>query len=121
MKSLDELKKIHDRAQSKIAARGKHEDTKILVGMSTCGISAGAKPVMDEFIDKISEYNLKNISVTPVGCIGECAIEPIVEIYKGNERTTYCRLDKNAVERIVIEHIIGGNVVLDYVIGKYRL
>ncbi len=121
MKSLDDLKKIRDAAQSKIADRGKHNDIKILVGMSTCGISAGAQPVMDKFIEKIAENNLKNVSVTPVGCIGECAIEPIVEVYQGDERTTYCRLDVEAVERIINEHIIGGNVVLDYVIGKYRL
>jgi NADP-reducing hydrogenase subunit HndB len=81
MKSLKDLKKIHDAAQSKIANRGMHDDMKILVGMSTCGISAGAQPVIDKFIEKIAEYNLKNVSVTPVGCIGECAIEPIVDIY----------------------------------------
>jgi len=121
MKSLKDLKKIHDAAQSKIANRGMHDDMKILVGMSTCGISAGAQPVIDKFIEKIAEYNLKNVSVTPVGCIGECAIEPIVDIFQGNNRTTYCRVDVEATERIIKEHIIGGKIVLDYVIGKYRL
>ena len=121
MKSLDDLKKIRDAAQSKVSMRGKNDGIRILVGMATCGISAGARPVMNKFVERIAEYNLEKVTVTPVGCIGECAIEPIVEVLQGEDRTTYCRVDVEAVERIVNEHIIGGNVVLDYVIGKYRL
>ena len=122
MKSLDDLKKIRDAAQSKVTMRGKDDGRiRILVGMATCGISAGARPVMNTFVEKIAEKGLLHVTVTPVGCIGECAIEPIVEVLKGEERTTYCRVDVEAVERIFNEHIIGGKVVLDYVIGKYRL
>ncbi|MCK5762160.1 MAG: (2Fe-2S) ferredoxin domain-containing protein [Candidatus Izimaplasma sp.] len=121
MKSLDDLKKIRDAAQNKVQMRGKNDGTRILVGMATCGISSGARPVMNKFVEKVAEYNLKNVTVTPVGCIGECAIEPIVEVLQGEKRTTYCKVDVEAVERIINEHIIGGKVVLDYVIGKYRL
>ncbi len=121
MKSLDDLKKIRDAAQSKVQMRGKNEGIRVLVGMATCGISAGARPVMNKFVEKIAEYNLDKITVTPVGCIGECAIEPIVEILQGENRTTYCRVDVEATERIIKEHLIGGKVVSDYVIGKYRL
>ena len=122
MKSLDDLKKIRDAAQSKVTMRGKDDGRiRILIGMATCGISAGARPVMNTFVERIAENNLLNVTVTPVGCIGECAIEPIVEVLQGEDRTTYCRVDVEAVERIFKEHIIGGKVVLDYVIGKYRL
>jgi len=121
MKSLDDLKKIRDAAQSKVTMRGKNDGIRILVGMATCGISAGARPVMNTFVERIAEHKLEKVTVTPVGCIGECAIEPIVEVLQGEERTTYCRVDVEATERIFKEHIMGGKVVSDYVIGKYRL
>lgn len=121
MKSLDDLKKIRDAAQFKVTMRGKNEGIRILVGMATCGISAGARPVMNKLVEEIAEKDLLNVTVTPVGCIGECAIEPIVEVLEGENRTTYCRVDADVAERIVNEHIIGGKVVQDNLIGKYRL
>ena len=121
MKSLDDLKKIRDGAQSKVAMRGNNDGTRILVGMATCGISAGARPVMNLFVEEIAKRDLNTVTVTPVGCIGECAIEPIIEVLQGDERTTYCRVDEEAAKRIFDEHVIGGKIVDDYVIGKYRL
>lgn len=121
MKSLDDLKKIREAAQKKVTMRGKNDGTRVLVGMATCGISAGARPVMNKFVEEIAKRDLNTVTVTPVGCIGECAIEPIVEVLQGDERTTYCKVDEKAVERIITEHIIGGKPVTDYVIGKYRL
>lgn len=121
MKSLDDLKKIRDAAQRKVTMRGKNEGVRILVGMATCGISAGARPVMTKLVEEITEKDILDVTVTPVGCIGECAIEPIVEVLEGDKRTTYCRVDVDVAERIINEHIIGGNVVQDNLIGKYRL
>lgn len=121
MKSLDDLKRIRDAAQKKVTMRGKNDGIRILVGMATCGISAGARPVMNKFVEEIASRDLEKVTVTPVGCIGECAIEPIVEVLQGEERTTYCRVDIEAVERIINEHIVGGKVVSDHVIGKYRI
>lgn len=121
MKSLDDLKKIRDGAQNKVVMRGKHDGTRILVGMATCGISAGARPVMNKFVEEIAKRDLNTVTVTPVGCIGECAIEPIVEVLQNGERTTYCRVDEEVAERIFNEHVVGGKVVSDHVIGKYRL
>ena len=121
MKSLDDLKKIREAAQQKVNMRGKNDGMRVLVGMATCGISAGARPVMNKFVEEIAKRDLDNVTVTPVGCIGECAIEPIVEILEGEDRTTYCRVDEEAVERIIAEHIVGGKPVKDYVIGKFRI
>lgn len=121
MKSLDDLKKIRDAAQNKVVMRGKTVGIRILVGMATCGISAGARPVMNLFVEKIAERDLNTVTVTPVGCIGECAIEPIVEVLQGEDRTTYCRVTEEVAERIFNEHIVGGKVVSDNVIGKYRI
>jgi len=121
MKSLDDLKKIRDASQSKVTMRGKNDGTRILVGMATCGISAGARPVMNLFVEEIAKRDLNTVTVTPVGCIGECAIEPIVEVLQGENRTTYCRVDEEVAKRIFNGHVIGGKIVNDYVIGKYRL
>lgn len=121
MKSLDDLKKIREAAQQKVSMRGKNSGMRVLVGMATCGISAGARPVMNKFVEEIAKRGLDKVTVTPVGCIGECAIEPIVEILEGDDRTTYCKVDEEAVERIITEHILGGKPVKDYVIGKYRI
>jgi len=121
VKSLEDLKRIRDAAQRKVTMRGKNDFTRILVGMATCGISAGARPVMNKIVEEIAEKDLQNVTVTPVGCIGECAIEPIVEVLEGEKRTTYCRVDVDVAERIINEHIIGGKVVEDNLIGKYRL
>ena len=121
MKSLDDLKRIRDAAQKKVTMRGKNDGIRILVGMATCGISAGARPVMNKLVEEIAEKDIKDVTVTPVGCIGECAIEPIVEVLEGEKRTTYCRVDVEVAERIINEHIIGGKAVQDNLIGKYRL
>ena len=121
MKSLDDLKKIREAAQRKVTMRGKNDGPRILVGMATCGISAGARPVMNYLVEEVANKDIKDVTVTPVGCIGECAIEPIVEVLQGEERTTYCRVDVKVAERIIKEHIIGGKVVEDNVIGKFRL
>ncbi len=121
MKTLDDLKKIRDAAQKKVSMRGKNDGTRVLVGMATCGISAGARPVMNKFVEELSNRSLDDVTVTPVGCIGECAIEPIVEVLEGEKRTTYCRVDVRVAERIVKEHIVGGKVVQDFVIGKFRI
>ena len=121
VKSLEDLKKIRDAAQKKVTMRGKNDGTRILVGMATCGISAGARPVMNTFVEEIATRDLGNVTVTPVGCIGECAIEPIVEVLMGEDRTTYCRVDVDVAKRIIEEHIVGGKVVEDNVIGKFRL
>ncbi len=121
MKSLDDLKKIREAALKKVTMRGKNDGIRVLVGMATCGISAGARPIMNKFVEEVANQELEHVTVTPVGCIGECTIEPIVEIIQGDERTTYCKVDSEAVDRIIKEHIIGGNPVQDYVIGKYRL
>ena len=113
MKSLDDLKKIRDANQNKVAMRGKNNGTRILVGMATCGISAGARPVMNLFVEEIAKRDLNTVTVTPVGCIGECAIEHIGEGLQGEDRTTYGRVDEEAAERIFNEHRIGGKVVND--------
>lgn len=113
MKSLAELKKIREEAASKINLRTAKNGYRIVVGMATCGISAGARPVLAAFVEQVAERKLENVTVTQVGCLGECALEPIVEVFdaEGN-RTTYAEVHLSDVETILEQHIVGGTVVI---------
>lgn len=117
MKSIEELKKIREEAKQSISMRGSKDGYRILVGMATCGIASGAKPVMAKFVNEVAKNNLENVVVTQVGCIGQCAHEPIVEVVDVEGRkTVYANIDESKVEEIIESHI-KNNVVVD----KYKL
>ena len=119
MKSLEELKAIRERAQQQLNLRQDNPDTiRVVVGMATCGIAAGAKPVLNAFLEEISRRNLKNITVSQTGCIGVCRLEPIVEVYvPGEEKVTYVKVKPEMVPSIVSEHLVNHRIVTDYTIG----
>lgn len=120
MKSLEELKKLREAAQSSLDLRTLKDGYRIVVGMATCGIAAGARPVLTKFVEEVANRKIENVTVTQVGCIGECALEPIVEVVdKDGNRTIYGLVHVEDVEKILEEHIIGGKVLesktLDYI------
>ena len=119
MKSLAELAAIRARMIEQVNLRKDDNiDTRIVVGMATCGIAAGAKPVLNAFLEEISRRNLKNITVSQTGCIGVCRLEPIVEVYvPGEEKVTYVKMTADKVPTIVAQHIVNKQVVTDYTIG----
>lgn len=119
MKSLEELKVIRDRMQKQMDLREPGEDNiRVVVGMATCGIAAGARPVLNAFLEEISKRSLKNVTVTQTGCIGVCRLEPIAEVYfPGEEKVTYVKLDPEKVPRIVAEHLVNHHPVSEYTIG----
>lgn len=114
MKSLAELKKIREEAANKINLRTAKDGYRVAVGMATCGITAGARPVLAAFVEKVAEKGLNNVTVTQVGCLGECALEPVVEVFdaEGN-RTTYAEVHVEDVEKIINEHLVAGHVVTE--------
>jgi NADP-reducing hydrogenase subunit HndB len=118
MKTLAELKAIRDRAREQVDLRRDDAGTRIVVGMATCGIAAGARPVMLQFIEEINRRGLKDVTVSQTGCIGMCRLEPMVEVYTpDNEKVTYVKVKPEMVGRIVAEHIVNGAIVKDYTIG----
>jgi len=119
VKSIAELEKIRQETLDRVAYRkDSGNETRVVVGMATCGIAAGARPVMLAFMDEIHKRNLKSITVSQTGCIGMCRLEPMVDvIVPGKEKVTYVNLTADMVPRIVTEHIVNGNPVLDYTIG----
>lgn len=121
MKSLAELKKIREEAASKINLRTAKDGFRVVVGMATCGITAGARPVLAAFVEQVAEKNLENVTVTQVGCLGECALEPVVEVFdaEGN-RTTYAEVHVSDVAKILEQHIIGGKVVTEKTLAEIK-
>ena len=122
MKSLAELAAIREKMQSKVVIREGAATTRVVVGMATCGIAAGARPVLNAFVDGINKEALTDkVTVTQTGCIGICQYEPVVEIYEeGKEKVTYVKLDAAKATEIVEKHLKGGNVVTEYTIGAYK-
>lgn len=120
MKSLAELAAIKEKMQGKVVMREGSGDTRVVVGMATCGIAAGARPVLASFVEKVAAAGLADkVTVTQTGCIGMCQYEPIVEIYEaGKEKVTYVKMDAEKAARVVEEHLKGGNVVEEYTINS---
>lgn len=118
MKSLDELKKIREASLANMEMRNTNKDVRIVVGMATCGIAAGARPVLNAIIEEIGKRNLLNVQVVQTGCIGMCTFEPIVEVIKGDsEKVTYVNVDPEKAKRIIAEHIVNNKIIKEYTIG----
>lgn len=118
MKTIQELEEIRRKTLDSINVRKDRSGTRVVVGMATCGIAAGARPVLLSIMDEVKKYNLSDVVVAQTGCIGMCRLEPIVEVYKpGEEKVTYIKVNPSKAIRIVNEHIIQGKVVDEYTIG----
>ena len=119
MKSLEELKAIREKMKRQMDLRENDENSiRVVVGMATCGIAAGARPVITAFLDEINRRGLTNVTVSQTGCIGVCRLEPVAEVFvPGEEKVTYVRLRPEMVPAIVEQHLVNHNVVQDYTIG----
>lgn len=118
MKSLEELKKIREKMQNKVILREGSAEKRIVVGMATCGIAAGARPVLNTFVEEIAKRNLTGtVEVGQTGCIGMCRFEPIVEVFEGDKRVTYVYVNPEKAKEIVEKHIVGGEPIVEYTIG----
>ena len=119
MKSLAELKAIRDKAQAEMQMRQQNPNAaRVLVGMATCGIAAGARPVLNAFVEEIAKRGLKDVTVTQTGCIGICQYEPVVEIeIPGEEKVTYVKMTPEKAVKVVNDHLVNHNVITEYTIG----
>ena len=119
MKSLAELQAIKEKMQNKVALRDGSGEMRVVVGMATCGIAAGARPVLNKFSEEIEKRGLSNVTVTQTGCIGMCQYEPIAEVMvPGKEKVTYVKLTEEKVARIIADHIVNGIPVAEYTVGE---
>ena len=120
MKSLAELKAIKDRMKSKVILREGQGDIRVVVGMATCGIAAGARPVLNTLVEEVNNADLyEKVTVSQTGCIGFCQLEPIVEVYEaGKEKITYVKMTPEKAKEVVEKHLKGGNVVTEYTVAS---
>lgn len=120
MKSLAELQAIRDKARASVNLRENAEaETRVLVGMATCGIAAGARPVLNAFVEEVAKRGLRDIMVTQTGCIGICQYEPVVEVFTPDgQKTTYVKMTAEKAVKVVADHLVNGSVVTEYTIGS---
>ena len=118
MKTLAELAAIRDKMQNNVTIREGEGQTRIVVGMATCGIAAGARPVLNAFVEGVADAGLGDtVTVTQTGCIGICQYEPVVEVFEaGKDKVTYVKMTADKVKRVLDEHIKGGSPVAEYTI-----
>ena len=118
MKSLEELKAIRERMQGQVGMRSESAtDTRVVVGMATCGIASGARPVLTTLSEAVVEKKIENVIVTQTGCIGLCQYEPIVEVLApGQEKVTYVKMTPEKALEVVEKHLLRGQVITEYTI-----
>ena len=121
MKSLAELAAIREKMQNKVVIREGSASTRVVVGMATCGIAAGARPVLNAFVEGIAKEGLsEKATVVQTGCIGICQYEPVVEIYEGESKTTYVKMTAEKAAKVIEEHVKNGKVVTEFTIGAQK-
>lgn len=123
MKSLAELQAIKDKMKDKVVLREGSGDIRVVVGMATCGIAAGARPVLNAFVEEVNHLNLNDkVTVSQTGCIGICQFEPVVEIFEaGKEKVTYVKMTPEKAKEVVECHLQGGKVLAEYTLKDEQL
>ncbi len=123
MKSLAELQAIREKMKDKVVLREGSNDVRVVVGMATCGIAAGARPVLNAFVEEVNKEGLSSrVTVSQTGCIGICQFEPVVEVYEaGKEKVTYVKMTAEKAKEVVEKHIKGGKVIAEYTVDRAKL
>ena len=122
MKSLAELAAIKEKMQNKVVLREGSGDIRVVVGMATCGIAAGARPVLNAFVEGVNKEGLSDkVTVTQTGCIGICQLEPIVEVFEaGKDKVTYVKMTAEKAKKVAEQHLKNGKIVSEYVITETK-
>ena len=120
MKSLAELAAIREKMKDKVVLREGTGEIRVVVGMATCGIAAGARPVLNAFVEEVTKAGLgEKVTVSQTGCIGVCQFEPVVEIFEADkEKVTYVKMTAEKAAEVVEKHLKGGNIVSEYTISN---
>ncbi len=123
MKSLAELQAIKDKMKDKVVLREGTNDIRVVVGMATCGIAAGARPVLNALVESVNELGLSNkVTVSQTGCIGICQFEPVVEVFEaGKEKVTYVKMTAEKAKQVAESHLQGGKVLTEYTLSEGEL
>ena len=123
MKSLAQLEAIKAKMRDKVVLREGTGEIRVVVGMATCGIAAGARPVLNAFVEQVNAEGLsEKVSVTQTGCIGICQFEPVVEVFEaGKEKVTYVKMTPEKVSEVVAKHLKGGTPVAEFTVASSEI
>lgn len=117
--SIEDLDKITQRVKKVTLLREGAGRAKITVHMGTCGISAGAREIMNTLLEEFEKRNINDVIITSSGCAGLCSREPMATVELRDEAPVkYADLNPEKIRRILIEHILGGKVVTEYALAK---
>lgn len=116
IKSLQELMKVKENAQSKVDLRVKGDNienlVQVKVAMATCGIASGARDIMNTFVEESAKAGLDNVVVTQTGCMGYCYAEPTVEItLPGEKPVVYGDVTVDRAKEIIEKTIKNGELL----------
>lgn len=122
MKSLADLQAIRDKMKTIMNIRDENADGyRVVVGMATCGIAAGARPVLTALLDEVSNRNLQNVIITQTDCLGICQYEPVVEVIsQDGNKTTYVNMTAEKARKVIADHLVNNNVVSAFTIGNVK-
>jgi len=115
MKTVEDLRRLREEVRNMTRLREGEAEVRIVVGMGTCGIAAGARETLNTFVSEIAERGLANVVVTQTGCVGLCEREPVVEVNAPDGRTLYGRVTPEKARRILLSHVMGGTVIEEWV------
>lgn len=115
MKSLAELDKLREKLQQEMKVRGNDHDVSVTVSMGTCGIAAGAREIVKALLDELKEQGLNEVALTQTSCAGLCQHEPLLEVTKNNEKTTYINVDQDKAKEIVRKHLVAGEIIKEWI------
>ena len=119
MKSLEELRKIKERALQRRKLSGEGSRARVVVAMGTCGIAAGARDTMSAILSELEEREISDVVVTQTGCLGLCEYEPIVQVKVGDQdMVTYGNIDTERVSALIDQHVVNGEPVEQWQIKK---
>jgi len=120
MKSLEELKALREKARENIGIRHEKQNAvRVLVGVATCGIAAGARPVLSALVAEVQKEKLEDVIVSQTGCMGLCQQEPTVEVIDADgTKTTYVKMTPEKAIKVIHSHIIGKKPIAEYTFGR---
>ena len=115
---IQDLERIREKARALATIRDSQWQAKITVHMGTCGIAAGARDVMDALLDEMKKKNVKDVIVTTSGCAGLCNREPMATVeIKDKPPVKYVDLAPDKIRKILVDHVLGGQIVVEYALA----
>lgn len=115
---LEDLAKIKEKVKTSTSLREGGYQAKVTVHMGTCGIASGARKVMQALMDEIAQRDVKDVILTTSGCAGLCSREPMATVeLRGEAPVKYVDLDEEKIQRILVEHVVGGKIVEEYALA----